>query len=111
MHDVPGVAMERRRDALPLRTARRELVRAVRGPLARAARTIGPVITLPVIAWWIARRTARPEPSRAFMPERPSREGPTAIVIRWAEATIYGTDEYGRLGQRSFGAARIDVER
>jgi hypothetical protein len=33
-----------------------------------------------------------------------------AIVIRWAEATIYGPDEHGRLERRSFGAARIDVE-
>jgi hypothetical protein len=109
--DVSGVAIERRRDALPSRAARGELVRAVGGPLARAARPIGPVITLPVIAWWIARRMARAESSRALTPERPSSGGPAAIVIQWAEATIYGTDEYGRPGQRSFGAARIDVER
>ena len=110
MDDVPGVAIERRRDAMPSRTARGELVRAVGGQLARAARTIGPV-TLPVAAWWIARRMARPEPSGALMPERPSRGGPAAIIVRWAEATIYGPDEYGRLERRSFGAARIDVER
>jgi hypothetical protein len=102
--------MERRRDALLSRTARGELVRVVGDQLARAARTIGPV-TLPVVAWWIARRTARPKPTRALMPERPRRGGPAAIVLRWAEATIYGPDEYGRLEQRSFGAARIEVER
>jgi hypothetical protein len=111
VHDVPGVAIERRRDALPSRTARGELVRAVGGQLARSARLIGPVITLPVAAWWIARRMARSESSGALIPERLSRGDPAAIVIRWAEATIYGTDEYGRLRQRSFSAARIDVER
>jgi hypothetical protein len=113
VHDVPGVAIERRRDALPSRTARGELVRAVGDQLARAALTIGPVITLtlPVAAWWIAHRIARSESSGALIPERPSRGGPAAIVIRWAEATIYASDEYGRLGQRSIGAARIDVER
>jgi hypothetical protein len=111
VHNVPGVAIERRRDALPSRTARGELVRAVGGQLARSARLIGPVITLPVAAWWIARRMARSESSGALIPERLSRGDPAAIVIRWSEATIYGTDEYGRLRQRSFGAARIDVER
>ena len=48
---------------------------------------------------------------RALMPERPRRGGPGVIVLRWVEATIYGHDEYGRLEQRSFGAARIEVER
>jgi hypothetical protein len=45
------------------------------------------------------------------MPERPRRGGPAAIVLRWTEATIHGPDEYDRLEQRSFGAARIEVER
>jgi hypothetical protein len=31
----------------------------------------------------------------------PSRGGPAALVIRWAEATIYGPDEDGRLERRS----------
>jgi hypothetical protein len=71
--------------------ARGELVRAVGGQLPRAARKIGSV-TLPVAAWWIARRMARAEPSGALMPDRPSRGGPAVIVIRWAEATIYVPD-------------------
>jgi hypothetical protein len=107
--DVRGVAIERRRDVLPSPTPRAELARTVGARLARAARTIAPV-TIPVAAWWIARRTVRLPPSGALMLGRPSRGGPGAIVIRWAEATIYGPDEHGRLERRSFGAARIDVE-
>jgi hypothetical protein len=106
--DVRGVAIERRRDALPSPTPRAELARVLGVRLVRAARTIAPV-TIPVAAWWIARRTVRLQPSGA-MPSRPSRGSPAAIVIRWAEATIYGPDEHGRLERRSFGAARIDVE-
>jgi hypothetical protein len=109
VNEVRGVAIERRRDALPSPTSRAELARAVGARLAQAARTIAPV-TIPVAAWWIARRTGRLLPSGRLMPGRPSRGGPAAIVIRWAEATIYGPDEHGRLERRSFGAARIDVE-
>jgi hypothetical protein len=106
--DVRGVAIERRREALPSRTPRAELARVL-ARLARAARTIAPV-TIPVAAWWIARRTVRLLPSGALTPSRPWRGNPAAIVIRWAETTIYGPDEHGRLQRRSFGAARIDVE-
>jgi hypothetical protein len=107
--DVRGVAIDRRRDALPSPTPCAELARVLGARLARAARTIAPV-TIPVAAWWIARRTVRLLPWGALMPSRPSRGSPAAIVIRWAEATIYGPDEHGRLERRSFGAARIDVE-
>jgi hypothetical protein len=107
--EVRGVAIERRQDALPSPAPRAELARAVGARLARAARTIAPV-TIPVAAWWIARRTVRLLPSGALMPRRASRGSPATIVIRWAEATIYGPHEHGRLERRSFGAARIDLE-
>lgn len=107
--DVRGLAIERRRDALPSPNPRGKLARAVGARLTRAARTIAPV-TIPVAAWWIARRTVRLLPAGALMPGRTSRGSPSAIIIRWAEATIYRPDEHGRLERRSFGAARIDVE-
>jgi hypothetical protein len=104
------MAIERRRDALPSPTPRAELAHAVGASLARAARTIAPV-TIPVAAWWIARRAVRLLPSGALMAGRTWRGSPATIVLRWAEATIYRSDEHGRLERRSFGAARVDVER
>jgi hypothetical protein len=108
--DVRGMVIERRRDALPSPTPRAELAHAVGASLARAARTIAPV-TIPVAAWWIARRAVRLLPSGALMAGRTWRGSPATIVLRWAEATIYRSDEHGRLERRSFGTARVDVER
>lgn len=101
--DVRDVAIERRRDALPSPSPRAELARVLGARLARA-RTIAPV-TIPVAARWIARRTVRLLPSGGFMPSRPSRGTPAALVIRWGEATIYGPDEHRRLERRSFGVS------
>jgi hypothetical protein len=70
-----------------------ELARTVGARLARAARTIAPV-TIPVAAWWIAAGRDGSCPRARSCHGRPRAGGLAAIVIRWAEATVYGPDEH-----------------